>query len=204
MLGQRRAVDHHGIDASGLRNQGQDRAIRQGQLTLDAFGGGHRSGEGHASAPWAVDQGCPHVCTTAWGADQGLLGDAAAVQQIHQQSSNARCLISRFGRHSVACHQGRHDLSTKDGQREVPWGDAHPNATAACTPFVVFTGGARQGVRGQRLLRLARVVARIVDGLSDFCQGICRGLFRFQNQRSHPARHVVFELLRCAVEDVAA
>ena len=80
LLGQRGAVDQHGIDAAGLGNQRRDGTVFGGQRAVDGAGHGCRAGEHHPGHAGCGHQRCTHRVPRAIEQLQRALGHAGFMQ----------------------------------------------------------------------------------------------------------------------------
>jgi hypothetical protein len=109
LLGQRRRIDDHGVEAAGLGDQRDDRPVLGGESAVDRAGGGGRAGEGDAGDSGMRDQrraeravsgvrckaetGTPASCSrrTATAAIKGVWGAGLATTLLPATSAAATC-----------------------------------------------------------------------------------------------------------------
>ncbi len=198
LLGQRGAVNQHGVDATGLGNQRHDGTVFGGQRPVDALGHGGGAGEHHPGHAGCGHQRGAHRVACAVQQLQRTFRHTGAVQQLDGFQRHARGLLGRFGQHGVASGQSGGHLAHEDGQRKVPRADADPGAAGGQAQCIALTGHAqqgvalhaRQGLRRHDALGLPGVVAQKVDGFAHLAHRISPGFKGFFDQQGAKARQL--------------
>ena len=152
LLAQRRGVDEHGVQAAGLGDERDDRAVARGQRAVDRPGGVGAAGEGDAvAAADAPTSACADRRAVAGQQVEQVGGQAGVVEQPHRLGGDQRRLFGGLGEHGVAGRQRRGDLAGEDGQREVPRADAGEDAAAVQGELVGLADRARAASRRAEL-----------------------------------------------------
>ena len=175
LLGQRRGIDDHGVDAAGLGDQRYDRSALLRQRAVDRLADLGRAGEGDTGDVAIGDEE---------GADLAVAGNemkrarrhAGVVQERDGARGDERRLLGRLGDDRVAGGERAGHLAEEDRQRKIPRADADEDAATAIAQQIAFAGRARHRLRRQRRARLRRVIAAIIDGLAQLGERIVERL----------------------------
>ena len=187
LLGQRRGVDDHGVDAAGLGDQRHDGAVFIGQRAVDGAAGFGRAGEGDTGDARIGDEARTNGAV-AGHEMQRARRHAGIVQQRHGERGDQRRLLGRLGDDGIAGDKRRGHLAEEYGQREIPRADADEDAAAAITQLVALAGRARHRLRRKRDARLRGVIAAIVDRLAQLGERVVERLAALAlQQREQPA-----------------
>ena len=188
LLGQGRRIDDHGVDATGLRDQRQDRAVAGRERAVEPAPGGGRAGEHDARQSGVRERGLAELPTDHRQHRERILRDACCMQQVTESECDPGRGLGGLGDDGVARDERGHDLTGEDGEREVPRADAGPDAAGGHLQSVRLAG--RTGERDRCALQapsLGGVVAAEVGGFADLGDGVARGLAGLvREQRDEP------------------
>ena len=199
LLGERRRVDDHGVDAAGLGDQQRRAAVgveSPGERGLQPARHRRRAGEEHAAHAGVGDQrGADRVARAGHELQCGAR-HAGAVQQAHRLRGDQRRLRRRLGEHGATGGERRRDLSAEDGEREVPRADADHRADGARLP--------RARRDRQLATRLRGVIAQEVDRLAHLADAVGHGAPGLAGEQPGERRHVGLQRVGGAFEEGGA
>ncbi|MNN22873.1 hypothetical protein D3C81_1362510 [compost metagenome] len=115
--------------------------------------------------------------------------DTGFQQQAHGLGGDQRGLLGRLGQHWVTGSQSSRNLTAEDCQREVPRADADHWAQWAV------------GIVAEIVACLYGVVAQEVDCLTNFGDGVGKGLASFTGEQTHQRLDLGFHQVCGALED---
>ena len=185
LFGKRSRIDDHRVDAPGLRNQRDQRAVLVDQQRRgDALGGRGRSGKGDAGDAQVAGQFRADFAA-AGDEDISVLRHARLMRQFDRAARDQRRLRRRLGDHGVAGDEGRDILAGKDRQREIPRRDGGPGAAPFHTKLVPLAGRPRQHARRTNAARPHRIIAAEIGSFANFTQRVRNRFERFLDANRH-------------------
>ena len=138
---QRRTVHDHRVDATGLRDERNDRPGPRGEGPRDRLRGVRAAGEGDAGDTRIAHQ---HLADRCVSGQQGesCPRHAGFQQQRNRACGNQRRLLRRLCGHRVAGSERGGDLAGEYRERKIPWCNRSEYATTTERPGVAFPGRA--------------------------------------------------------------
>ena len=201
LLRQRRGIDDHGVEAAGLGDQLDDRAVAGGERAVDGDAGVGAAGEHHAVDPRVFHQRRAHRLALARQEMQHIGRHAGLMQQPDRPRRDQRRLLGGLGHHRVAGRQRAGDLAGENGERKVPRRDRREHAAAMQAERVLFPGRSSEQARGSEFqARLSGGIAEMIHRLAQIGLGIGERLARFPHHQRHQRGPVGLEQIRGAVE----
>ena len=174
LLGERRGIDHHRVEAAGLADQRQRRAAAReapGERLFDSARDRRRAGEDDALDAWIGDQRRADLARAGHELER-VARNASLVHDAHGFRGDERRLLSGLGDHRIARRQRRRDLAGEDGERKIPGRDADDEAERG------------RGARQKRARGLMRIIAQEVGRLAHLRNRVSIGLARLAHDEA--------------------
>ena len=131
LLGQRGAVDDHGVKPAGLGNQRRIRGEMFGHGAVDRLRRRRRAGEAHPIDARVGHQRRAHDGPGSRQQLQGACRNARLQKQAGGDGGGDRRAFGRFGQNPVTGGQGRGSLAGENRQRKIPWRKCRANRPRA-------------------------------------------------------------------------